>query len=200
MVIKASKQFSHGLVFLSTFTWSKNEDASAGSVGTSLNGSSTSCQPSIGAYQNPYCIVGEFGYANVDAPLRSATSLSYELPLGKGKPFASNINRAADYIIGGCVINTVSVFQSGFPLQIFQSNLNWQYGYGVQRPNMTSGIGLATSGSLEQRLYNYINKAAFSPAPAATFGNTPRTLGGCAVPLWQTGTLPSSRTSYLANA
>jgi hypothetical protein len=178
MVIKASKRFSHGLVFLSTFTWSKNEDASAGGVGTSLNGSGTSSQPSVGAYQNPYSIAGEYGYANVDAPFRSATSLSYELPFGKGKPFASNINRVADYIIGGWVINTVSVFQSGFPLQIFQSNLNSQYGYGVQRPNMTSGTDLATSGGLEQRLYNYINKAAFSPAPAATFGNTARTLGG----------------------
>jgi hypothetical protein len=88
-------------------------------VGTSLNGSTTSSQPAIGAYQNPYSIAGEYGYANVNAPLRSATSLSYELPFGKGKPFASNINHAADYIIGGWVINTVSVFQSGFPLQIF---------------------------------------------------------------------------------
>jgi hypothetical protein len=34
-----------------------------------------------------------------------------------------------------------------------------------------------TSGGLEDRLYNYINPAAFSLAPAATFGNTPRTLG-----------------------
>jgi hypothetical protein len=178
MVIKATKRLSHGLVFLSTFTWSKNEDASAGGVGTSLNGNGTSSQPSVGAYENPYSIAGEYGYANVDAPLRWATSVSYQLPFGKGKPFAGNINRAADYIIGGWVINTVSVYQSGFPLQIFQSNLNSQYGYGVQRPNMTSGIDLATSGSLEQRLYNYINKAAFSPAPAATFGNTPRTLGG----------------------
>ena len=30
---------------------------------------------------------------------------------------------------------------------------------------------------MEQRLYNYINPAAFSSAAAATFGNTPRTLG-----------------------
>jgi hypothetical protein len=177
MVIKASKRFSHGLTFLSTFTWSKNQDASAGGVGSSLNGSGTSSQPSTGAYQNPYSIAGEYGNSNVDAPFRSATSISYELPIGKGKPFAGNINRAADYLIGGWVINTVSVFQSGFPLQIFQTNLNSAYGYGVQRPNMNSGTDPATSGSLEQRLYNYINRAAFSNAPAATFGNTPRTLG-----------------------
>jgi hypothetical protein len=178
MVIKASKRFSQGLVFLSTFTWSRNQDASAGGVGTSLNGSGTSSQPSTGAFQNPYSIAGEYSYSNVDAPYRSATSISYELPVGKGKPFAGNVNRGVNYIIGGWVINSVSIFQSGFPLQVFQTNLNSAYGYSVQRPNMNSGVDPVTSGSLEQRLYNYINPAAFSKAPAATFGNTPRTLGG----------------------
>ena len=171
MVIKASKRFSHGLVFLSTFTWSKNEDASAAGVGSSLNPAGTSNYP-----QNPYTYAGEYSYSQVDAPLRWATSISYELPFGKGKAFASNINKAADYIIGGWVINTVSVFQSGFPLEIVQQNGNSQYGYGAQRPTET-GTSPVTSGSLEQRLYNYINPAAFTKTPAASFGNTPRTLG-----------------------
>ena len=170
MVVKATKRFSHGLIFLSTFTWSKNEDASAAGVGSNLN-------PGARTYpQNPYTFAGEYGYSNVDAPLRWATSISYELPFGKGKAFASNINKAADYIIGGWVLNTVSVFQSGFPLQVYQTDLNSQYGYGAQRPNLT-GTDPVTSGSLDQRLYNYINPAAFSKAPAATFGSTPRTQG-----------------------
>jgi len=50
------------------------------------------------------------------APYRWATSVSSIFPSVKAKPFAGNVNRAADYIIGGWVINTVSVFQSGFPL------------------------------------------------------------------------------------
>ena len=33
-----------------------------------------------------------------------------------------------------------------------------------------------TSGSVESRIYNYINPAAFTNAPAGTFGNTPRTI------------------------
>jgi len=74
------------------------------------------------------------------------------------------------------VINTVSVYQTGFPLQIYQNNANSQYGYGVQRPNLTS-TSPGTSGSVESRLYDYINPAAFSVAPVASFGNTPRTLG-----------------------
>ena len=34
-----------------------------------------------------------------------------------------------------------------------------------------------TSGSVEQRIYDYINPAAFSLAPQGTFGSTPRTIG-----------------------
>ena len=74
------------------------------------------------------------------------------------------------------MINTVSVFQSGFPLQIHQNNANSQYGYGVQRPNMTS-TSPGDQREPRERLYDYINPAAFTVAPAATFGNTPRTLG-----------------------
>jgi hypothetical protein len=60
----------------------------------------------------------------------------------------------------------------GFAFEGFAS----QYGYGVQRPNETSASP-TTSGSVEGRLYDYINRAAFTAAPAGTFGNTPRTLG-----------------------
>lgn len=38
------------------------------------------------------------------------------------------------------------------------------------------GVALASSGSTEDRLNSWINPAAFSAAPAFTFGNAPRTL------------------------
>ena len=170
MVVKATKRFSAGLTFLSTFTWSVNKDESAGGVGSSLNGSPAA------APQNPYTFAGEYSYSNVDTPLRWATSLSYELPVGKGKQLWNTNSRALDAVVGGWTVNFVSVYQTGFPLQIYQNNANSQYGYGVQRPNETS-TSPGTSGSVEARLYDYINPAAFSVAPPATFGNTPRTLG-----------------------
>jgi hypothetical protein len=45
-----------------------------------------------------------------------------------------------------------------------------------QRPNLVSGANLGTHGSLYDRLNGYINPAAFTPSPAYTFGNAPRTL------------------------
>jgi len=58
----------------------------------------------------------------------------------------------------------------------YQTDLNSAYGYGAQRPDET-GVTPGTNGSVEQRLYDYINPSAFSLAPAGTFGNTPRTIG-----------------------
>ena len=44
-----------------------------------------------------------------------------------------------------------------------------------QRPNAT-GASPETSGSVGQRINNWINKDAFSTAPALTFGNLSRTI------------------------
>ena len=39
-----------------------------------------------------------------------------------------------------------------------------------------AAVPLSIAGSLDDRLTNWINAAAFAPAPAFTFGNAPRTL------------------------
>ena len=79
-------------------------------------------------------------------------------------------------MVGGWSINMIGVYQSGFPVQISQStNNNSVFGYASQRPNAT-GVSPVTSGSLESRLSDYINPAAFSTAARGTFGNLARTL------------------------
>lgn len=81
-----------------------------------------------------------------------------------------------NYIVGGWQINTIAIFQTGFPLAIAQStNNNARYGFGAQRPNAT-GVSPSVSGSVEDKLDAYINPAAFSAAPAFTFGNLSRTI------------------------
>ncbi len=169
MVVKAQKRFSHGLTFLSTLTWSKNMDESSGGVGSSLNSGAQN------APQNPYNTAAEYSLSNVDTPIRVASAITYELPVGKGKPFLGSANRALDMAVGGWSVNAVSVYQTGFPLQVYQADTNSAYGYDSQRPSLT-GSAIGTSGSVESRLNNYLNPAAFSLSPQGAFGNTPRTL------------------------
>lgn len=169
MVVKAQKRFSKGLSLLSTFTWSRNWDESSGGPGNTLNAGN------LGP-QNPYDVAAEYAFANIDSPLRWTTAASYELPFGKGKRFLTN-GSVLNSIAGGWVVNAVSIMQTGFPLQISQAtNYNSAFGYASQRPNAT-GVSPQTSGSLESRLNDYINPAAFSTAPEFTFGDLGRTIG-----------------------
>ncbi len=171
MIVKAQKRLSNGLTFLSTFTWSRTFDEGSGGPGNSLNGGNA------GVPQNPYNVAAEWSPAYYDTPLRWATALSYELPFGKGKQFLGSSGNLVNYVVGGWSFNAIGTYQTGFPLNITQStDNNSQFGYDVQRPNAT-GLSAGTSGSLESRLNDYINPAAFSEAPALTFGNTARTLG-----------------------
>ena len=58
------------------------------------------------------------------------------------------------------------VFRTAFPVSVWQSNNNSGLLGSSQRPNVVPGVELATSGSLEERLTNWINPAAFTAAPA----------------------------------
>ncbi|HYP15447.1 MAG TPA: TonB-dependent receptor, partial [Bryobacteraceae bacterium] len=167
LAVKAQKRFSAGLSFLTTWTWSKNYDASFGS------GNTFTAVPSS-APQNVYDLDAEYGLAIVDVPHRWVSTVSYELPFGKGKAWLGS-NRALDYAVGGWQINVVTSFQSGFPLAIVQQNLNSALGFGAQRPNAT-GVSPEVEGSVQDRLDGYLNRAAFSQAPQFTFGNLSRTI------------------------
>jgi len=167
MVVKAQKRFASGLSFLSSWTWSRNKDASFGASNffTSIPGSP----------QNSYNLAAEYGWSTTHTPHAVKGSVSYDLPFGKNKAFL-NQGALLNQVVGGWQINTVYMFQTGFPLSVFQNqNFNSVFGNGLMRPNK-SGFAAATSGRLQDRLDSYLNTAAFTTAPQFTFGNVARTL------------------------
>jgi len=103
-----------------------------------------------------------------------------ELPFGRNRKFA-NTSGVADWIVGGWSISMIGNWQSGFPINVQQTD-NTGLLSGVQRPNL-SGQSLATPGNYEDRLGSadhptatWISAAAFTLAPANTIGTAPRTL------------------------
>jgi hypothetical protein len=170
LALKAQKRLSAGLTFLTAYTWSKNLDRSSGGAGSNVNAGSK-------GPQNVYDLRSEWGLAIVDATHRFSLTGSYELPFGRNKQFLGNASRVADLAVGGWAINVVSVISSGFPLIISQSsNNNGAIVFSAsQRPNAT-GVSPETPGSVGERIDNWINKDAFSAAPALTFGNVSRTI------------------------
>jgi hypothetical protein len=125
----------------------------------------------------------EYGNGILDVPHRVIIAPIFELPFGKGRKYASN-SSVADWIIGGWTASALVNLQSGFPLNVGESNPNSVLGGGVgARPNIVSGVDLATTGSFEDRLASadhpsatWINPLAFALAPFGTFGNAPRTI------------------------
>lgn len=167
---RVQKNMSNGLSLLMAFTASKNMDNAGGGPGNNLNAGN-------GGPQNVYDLDAEYSYSYIHSPRRLTNALTYELPFGKGKRFASGVNRATDLLIGGWSVNAVTTIQTGYPLQIFSNaNLNAPFGMARQRPNLANASP-AASGSFAQRLDGWINPAAFTNAGVLQFGDTPRTLG-----------------------
>jgi hypothetical protein len=166
LYVKVQKKLGHSINILSSYTWSKNEDASNAASNTFNSQQSTS--------QDNYNRAAEWGLASIDTPSRWTTAVNYELPFGKGQRFLGS-NKFLDLAVGGWTVNFQTTMQNGFPLAIYQSNLNSVLGTSVQRPNAT-GVSPATNGSVEDRLGNYINSAAFSQAAQFTYGNVSRSI------------------------
>jgi hypothetical protein len=167
--LKVQKSFSKGLSVLSAYTLSKNFDMSGGGPGNNLNSGNS-------GPQDVYSLAGEYGLSYLHSPHRLTNAITYQLPFGKGQPLLASLPRAADMVIGGWSVNTVSTFLTGFPLQIFMNNNgNSTLGTARQRPNAT-GISPEVDGSVGTKIDGWINKAAFTDAAAFTLGNTTRTI------------------------
>ena len=148
-----------GLTFVGSFTWDRSYDRGTG------------------APQNPLNYEANWALSTFGAPLLAGLGAQYELPVGRGKPFLNN-NAVANVILGGWQFNVVMTLRAGFPLQPTQTqNFNSPFGYDTQYPNATGVAPAVNPGnSIESRLDDDVNPAAFSQAPEFTFGNSSRTI------------------------
>ena len=109
--LRMEKRMSAGLNFLVNYTWSKNiESGSGGNSAMQQNGGTTNPLDS-------WNLRKEKSYSAMDLPHVFVASAGYELPLGKGKPWASQ-NPVASALFGGWQLNGIFTRQSGFPTDI----------------------------------------------------------------------------------
>jgi len=99
--IKVEKHLSQGLVFLSSFTYSK-----------SMNDQPEICCNSPWP-QNSYDVASERGPSDFDQRVRWVSSFDYQLPIGKGQRYL-NSSRAADLALGGWHLGGIFTWHSGF--------------------------------------------------------------------------------------
>jgi hypothetical protein len=121
--VSLGHQFTSGLHFLLSYTWSKYEDTATGPTGWA-SGATT-------PVRNWYDTAAEKALNDDDIPHSFVASYIYELPVGKGK--ALHPKGVLGGVVGGWQVSGISTFKSGFPLSInssFQRRPVWGFSPG----------------------------------------------------------------------
>jgi len=170
--MKVEKQFSQGLFFLSSFTWSKTLTDSSSALSGFFSTSA----------RDNYNRKLEKGLAQFDVPARLVVAFNYELPIGPGKPAAGGVTGAAAKILGGWQINGIMAYQSGTPIGVGVANTLPLFN-SRNLPNIVPGVDpkLDTS-NFDPARDLYLNIKAFQEPAPFTFGNAPSLLNVRAFP------------------
>jgi hypothetical protein len=165
--IRFEKRYSYGLNFTGNYTFSKmTDDNSLGFNPWVGNLQST------GELQDLTNLKAEKSISGVDTPNRLAFAVSYELPVGRGKPLGKSMNRALDAAIGGWKINSFVTFQSGNPVGTHMDS--GRLADGNQRPNVQGDVRGADILTVVDGNGNFFNQSAFSDPGDQVPGNAPR--------------------------
>lgn len=167
--VDVRRNFSNGLQFRGTYTWSKNLD----------NGSAwnTSVSANTPAYVSvPGNLSLDYGAAATDVRHIGALNGTYDLPFGRTRRFASNVSPLADKAIGGWSLSAIANLQSGFP---FSPQLGYNpTGSGDTRNPVRPDINPNFHGKLYTRtVRQWFNPNAFS-APVSTLSSSGAITGG----------------------
>ena len=163
LTAKVVHRFNGGLTLLTTYQWSKALDTSSEDQGWWL----ADFRRDIYNPNSDYSISGH------DVPHDLVNTLVYELPVGKGKQFGSNMPAVAQAVLGGWELSGVVRFAKGTPLGLYAQNTLSAYGFGGQRPKIANLNDLTLSNPTPDQWFN--TKAATAPG-TFEIGNAPRFL------------------------
>ena len=118
------------------YTWAQSKDdksaaAGVGATGAGFQGFMDNHHPEL-----------DYGLSDFDVDNRFVASYIYQLPFGRGKKMASDVNRAADLVIGGWETTGIATFQTGFPYSITANDTGGVLGTFFQRANKVSGCDI----------------------------------------------------------
>ncbi len=121
---KLTKQFSHGLDFLLTYTWSKALDATEGG----------------NLPANSYNVNADYGPASFDRTHMLTFEHDWDLPFGANRHWKLGNNAVADAILGGWRLSGVHTFGSGEPFTPTVANApllnDTDFNFGQVRPDV----------------------------------------------------------------
>jgi Carboxypeptidase regulatory-like domain len=113
------KSQSHGLQYQVAYTYGKCMTNNSGYYGTWSNArASNTASP---YWQNIYDPKAEWSPCYYDETQNLTAYAVYELPLGKGKKFGGDMNKAVDAVVGGWTVSPIVTLHTGFPMSLYNN-------------------------------------------------------------------------------
>ena len=170
--VQLNKQYSGGLSWLANYTFSKSlanvNNIYAGGTGAPIDAYHLSLQKSVTSYDQPQVV---------------KVGITYELPVGKGRRFGSNLSPWIDSVVGGWRLSYIGNYSSGTPLAFGANTAAPGTNLSVNRAQLSnpSGAGLGVpfnSANFNAALINvsntsnvYLNTQYIKQPAAYTLGN-----------------------------
>jgi hypothetical protein len=154
--VKVQKRPSHGLYFLSSFTFGKAMNNTA----VIDDGVTVDDSYNLRLSKQP---------SNFYRKANWVTSFDYQIPLGKGTSLLNN-NKALDLIVGGWHLTGIYTMTTGSPLTPTMSYDSSNTG--TQGSTLPNRLGNGELSGSQRTLYEWFNVSAFIDDPTYSFGNS----------------------------
>ena len=152
--VSLTKQLSHGLQLLASYTFSKTLDTDGADINSTASGNALT----LGNQDSPS---QRWGRASFDRTHRFVLSETWTLPSPR-----DGLWRA---VLGGWELAAVITVQSGSALTIAATNPNNIFGISEDRADLTGNCAksqLVTAGAIGSKLNSYFNTSCFTNPPA----------------------------------
>lgn len=171
----AQERLSEGLQAQVNYTWSKCLSDTPGFFGQFGDNVPDEAQ-TISAWafpQNPYDQRGDYGRCPQNIASLFNGYVIYELPFGRGRKFASGVNKAVDEVIGGWRLTGDFIFHTGFAQTIFANADTSGTGGFSTRADCVKGVSPTVPMTFDPITHgvHFLNPAAVTTPAAGTFGN-----------------------------
>ena len=161
-----TRRFSQGLQFRAGYTWSKNLDINSGLTGAQAQNQAQMTLDRLDVGR-------DWGPSALNVTHQASLSATYDIPLGKGKRWMSNVTGVGGKLLSGWQLNGITTLLSGFPFTP-QAGSNRSADANTRNPDRPSLNPAFTGPVVLGTQTQWFNPSAFVLPAAGTFGNLGR--------------------------
>jgi hypothetical protein len=168
--VKAEKHLSNGLEFISAYTWSHAISDTCTPL-TYPNGCSGPGSGGLIYRGSPDPENQRSGYANALWDIRHnfTTGFTYQLPVGNGRMYGSNLSPVANAFVGGWQLGGILTIRTGVPLSLSYGGCQGEWA--ICLPDVVHGMDANGAPAGGRSAAKWFNTAAVVPAAAGTGGD-----------------------------